>query len=401
MNAQAKKRVYAFFILLFVTLLVLFLECSVYFPSKIHVFSGETPDVRAGSVYTLEIPASSNLEVSGEYNATVKLFGILPVKNVSVDVLPKTSLIPGGKTVGIKMFTKGLLCVGTEKIKGEDGKTVDAEEQIGLKSADLILKANGTTLHTVEQFAEIVENSSGKELSLTITKNGKKQEKKISPVKTKDGYRLGIWVRDSTAGIGTVTFSDKETGVFGALGHPITDVDTGIIMPVEQGSITGTEIVDVHKGARGEPGELCGLFDESGTDHGVILQNTAQGVFGVAEEGYPMGVNEAELPVASKSQIQKGKAQIYSNVSGDKVECFDVEITKLMPHAQDGKNMIISVTDKRLLDITGGIVQGMSGSPIIQNGKFVGAVTHVFVNDPTRGYGIFIENMLARTEKIK
>lgn len=400
MKAQAKKRVSAFFVLLFVTLTVLFLECSVYFPPKIHVFSGETPDVRVGSAYTLELPVSSNLNVSGEYDAKVKLFGVIPVKSVSVDVLPETSLVPGGKTVGIKMFTRGLLCVGTEKLKGEDGKTVDAEE-LEIQSADIILRADGVLLHTVEQFGKIVEDSAGKELILTVVKNGKSYAKKITPVKTKDGYRLGIWVRDSTAGIGTITFSDKESGVFGALGHPITDVDTGVIMPVEKGSITGAEIVDVNKGERGEPGELRGLFDQSGTDHGVILQNTMQGIFGVVEEGYSVGANEAEIPVASKGYVKKGKAQIYANVSGEKVECFDVEITKLMPHAADGKNMVISVTDKRLLETTGGIVQGMSGSPIVQNGKLVGAVTHVFVNDPTRGYGIFIENMLVEAEKIK
>ncbi len=397
MKAQAKKRVSAFFVLLFVMLTVLFLECSVYFPEKIRLFSGETPDVRVGSAYTLEIPASSNLEISGEYDAQVKLFGIIPVKHVSVDVLPEIYLVPGGKTVGIKMFTHGLLCVGTEQLKGEDGKTVNAEE-LDIQSADIILRANGVMLHTVEQFGKIVEESAGKALILTVVKNGKSYAKKIAPVKTKDGYRLGIWVRDSTAGLGTITFSDKQSGVFGALGHPITDVDTGMIMPVEQGSITGAEIVDVNKGERGEPGELRGLFDQSGTDHGVILENTAQGIFGVVEEGYSVGANQAEIPVASKGCVKKGKAQIYANVSGEKVECFDVEITKLMPHALDGKNMVISVTDKRLLDITGGIVQGMSGSPIIQHGKLIGAVTHVFVNDPTKGYGIFIENMLARAE---
>lgn len=377
MQTHMKKRVQAFLVFLVVAATAMFVECDVYFPDRIKLFYGENLDVREGSPYTVDLAVSGRLEANAEYNAEVKLFGLIPVKNVEVDVLPVTEVVPGGKTVGIKMFTKGLMCVGTEKITGENGATVDAEQQADLKSADMILRVDGVELHTVEQFGKIVEASEGRPLKLLIERGGKTEEKELTPVKTGAGYKLGIWVRDSTAGIGTITFVNQDNQVYGALGHPITDVDTGAVMPVEQGSISDTDIVDVKKGARGAPGELCGLFDQSGTDRGVILKNTGQGIYGVLDQEYTVGVSDQAVPVASKGQVHTGKAEIYANVEGDKVERFEVEITKIMKHAADDKNMVVSVTDKRLIDITGGIVQGMSGSPVLQNGKIVGAVTHV------------------------
>ncbi len=396
-----KKRLITFFISLIVVATAMFVECDVYFPDRIKIFEGESIDIREGSPYSVDVAASAALEVNGEYNAEVKLFGIIPVKKVEVDVVPNSTIIPGGKTVGIKMFTRGLMCVGCEKITGENGETLDAEDVLELKNADMIMSVDGTTLHTIEQFAKIVTDSGGKELTLKISRNKKEFEKKITPVKTKDGYKLGIWVRDSTAGIGTVTFVDKESNTFGALGHPITDVDTGAIMPIEQGSVTETVITDVKRGERGNPGELRGIFDQSGTDKGVLFKNTQRGIFGVLDESYRQETFKDTVPMASKSQVKTGKAEIYANIEDDKIEKFEVEIVKIMKFAADDKNMVIHITDSRLVEKTGGIVQGMSGSPVIQNGKLVGAVTHVFVNDPTRGYGIFIENMLAEAEKIK
>ena len=401
MRPHTKKRVMAFFLFLTIAATAMFVECDVYFPDKISIFYGENIDVREGSPYTVDIAASGTMEANGEYNAEVKLFGLIPVKNVEVDVLPTTEIVPGGKTIGIKLFTRGLMCVGTEKLSGEDGRMIDASKDADVRSADMIMSVNGEELHTVEQFAKIVNDSGGQQLTLQIERSGQSMEKSLTPVKTEDGYKLGIWVRDSTAGIGTITFVDKNTNVYGALGHPITDVDTGAIMPVEQGSVSETKIVDVKKGERGEPGELCGLFDQSSTDQGVILKNTAQGIYGFLENGFHAGVVEEPLPVASKSQVHTGKAEIYANVEDDKIEKFEVEIVKIMKHAVDDKNLVVNVTDKRLIEKTGGIVQGMSGSPIVQDGKIIGAVTHVFVNDPKRGYGVFIENMLQNLNDIQ
>ena len=394
MKELTKKRLITFFISLTVIAISMFVECDVYFPDKIKIFQGEKLDIREGSPYSIDVAASGSWEANGEYNAEVKLFGVIPVKKVQVDVVPNSTIIPGGKTVGIKMFTRGLMCVGCEKIKGENGETLDAEDVLDLKNADMIMSVDGKSLHTIVQFAKIVSQSGGKELTLKISRNKREFEKKITPVKTKDGYKLGIWVRDSTAGIGTVTFVDEKSNIFGALGHPITDVDTGAIMPIEQGSVTETVITDVKQGQRGNPGELRGIFDQSGTDKGVLFKNTQRGIFGVLDENYRVNTFKEAVPMASKSQVKTGKAEIYANIEDDKIEKFEVEIVKVMKFAADDKNMVINITDKRLIEKTGGIVQGMSGSPIIQNGKLVGAVTHVFVNDPTRGYGIFIENML-------
>ncbi len=396
-----KKRVSIFSISLIVTIVAMFVECDVYFPDKIKIFDGESLEIREGSPYTVDVLASNTVAESGGYNAQVKLFGVIPIKSVEVDILPCEKIIPGGKTVGIKLFTHGLMCVKTEKITGENGNALDAKKDCDIKNADMIISVNGVALHTVEQFGEIVSSSDGSTLELGVVRNGKTYKKKITPIKTKDGYKLGIWVRDSTAGIGTLTFIDKNSNVYGALGHPITDIDTGSLMPVSQGSIAVATITDVKKGKRGEPGELQGIFDQSRADIGVIYTNTERGIFGELDETYIEDITNAPLPVASKSQVRTGKAEILANIDDTKVERFEVEIVKIMKYAQNDKNMVINVKDKRLIDKTGGIVQGMSGSPIIQDGKIIGAVTHVFVNDPKRGYGIFIENMLAETANIK
>lgn len=390
-----KKRLGAFFVLLIVSATALFVECDVYFPKNIHVYEGNTVETPKGFAYTLE--ASNTVESYGDYDATVKLFGLIPVKEVTVNVEPQVTLSPGGKTVGIKMFTKGLICVGTQEVIAKDGRKIDTGKALDIKNGDIITTADGVELHTVEQFASLVEKLNGSPIKLGVSRNNKEEIKLATPVLTDDGYKLGIWVRDSTAGIGTITFLDNDSDTFAALGHPITDVDTGELMPIDKGSISPAEIVGVKKGSRGNPGELYGVFDAQGADCGVITKNTNQGIYGRLLPDYNIGLGE-EIPIAAKTEVKTGKAQILANVSGEKIESFEIEIQKIMRYAPDDKNLIIKITDERLLNITGGIVQGMSGSPILQNGKIVGAVTHVFVNDPSRGYGIFIENMLENTK---
>ena len=395
---KIKNRLKNFSVLLVVAATILFVECNAYYPEKMQIMSGEDIESNRGFAYTLE--TSSAIETYGNYDATVKLFGIIPVKEVTINVLPEMRIVPGGKAVGVKMFTKGLICVGSQSIQGVNGENYNIAKALNIRDSDIILAANGIDLHTVEQLGEIVENSKGAPITLLIRSNDVEEEKVATPIKTNEGYKLGIWVRDSTAGIGTVTFTDAATNTFAALGHPITDVDTGILMPVDKGTITSADIVGVEKGARGIPGELYGLFAEN-KDCGVILNNTNQGIYGRIISDCNLTYNGKSVLLASAQQVKTGAAEIYANVEGNQVEKFDIEITKIMRYAPDEKNLVIKITDKRLLDKTGGIVQGMSGSPIIQDGKLVGAVTHVFVNDPSRGYGIFIENMLAEAEKIK
>ncbi|MBR5157050.1 MAG: SpoIVB peptidase [Clostridia bacterium] len=409
-----KKRSVIFFCLFLLLSAGITVDCSLRYPDCIDIFEGEFLTDDNTSSIILDIPASNegvllddgtisggSSILSGSFNAELKLFGIIPVRTIQVDVHPKTELVPCGNTIGIKIFTQGLVCVGTSEIKSTDGKITSPTLDFDIHEGDILLSANGTPLETTEQLASIVESSCGNIINFKIEHDKKQIMRKISPVKTQDGYKLGLWVRDSTAGIGTLTFYDNETKLFGALGHPIADSDTGALMPVSSGTILNASVFDVKKGSRGEPGELKGVFSNSDECLGYINKNTEQGIYGSITP-HMLPETHSSIPVASGSQVKEGEATILSNVDGKNVQEFSIEIQKIMRYNANGtKDMVIKITDPALLEKTGGIVQGMSGSPIIQDGKLIGAVTHVFVNDPTRGYGIFIENMLSEAEKIK
>ena len=407
-----KGRIKAFFCFLFLLIITMILDCQFRYPDRILLFEGETLIENTGA-YTLvsDAPAGTSGVLSedgtvsratggpagigghsGSYEMTVKLFGIIPVRDVSVDVKPQTELVACGDCVGIKIFTKGLVCVGTQAVYEEKGGLRDISREQDIRSGDILTEVNDTILRETEQMLDAVADCNGQELSITVLREGQEINKKITPVKTKEGYQLGLWLRDSTAGVGTMTYYDPVTRNFGALGHPITDSDTGFAMPVEDGELLEAAILGVQKGEKGKPGELKGVFQTAKPVLGKVYSNTDRGVFGNLNDSYDVG---EKCPVASKNSVKVGRAEILTNVYGNSVEKFEIEIQKNIGFFGGHKDMIIHVTDPELLEATGGIVQGMSGSPIIQDGKLVGAVTHVFVNDPTRGYGIFIENMLA------
>ena len=307
------------------------------------------------------------------------------------DSMPKT-LIPIGHTVGIKLFSEGVLVVGLSELETAEGAAAPAKD-CGLKVGDFILKAGGTEVESTEHFQSLMAAAEGAETCLTVKRNGKTLSLEAAAVQCSDGaWRLGAWVRDSLAGIGTMTFYDPESGVFATLGHGINDVDTGQLMTLDVGSIMGSTVKAVQKGESGKPGELRGDFDMS-DDLGELYANTACGVFGTMES-CALAENCQAVEVARADQVRKGSAEILANVSGDQVERYQVEITRICAGSGDTQNFVVQVTDPRLLEATGGIVQGMSGSPILQDGRLIGAVTHVMVDDPTSGYGIFIENML-------
>ncbi len=387
-------------------------DCYLRFPENMTIFEGEALPLSSSSAASLSVPtgtggvlsetgalqkdsynSSVTVAQTGQFDMTVKLFGLVPIRTVSVSVAPQKELAPGGNTVGIKIFTKGLVCVGTQAIKDKKGYTHDLAKEVGIRSGDILLKANNIELTETDELIDLVQVAGDAPLSLTISRDSKLMEKRLSAIETEEGYRLGLWLRDSTAGIGTLTFVDPATNEFGALGHPITDSDTGTVMPVLSGALLNAEILTVQKGEKGAPGELKGFLKTGQAEIGTVSANTEHGIFGKLSEEPDAN---SLCPVASGSNVKEGKAIILSNVSRNTVEEFEVEIQKNIPfNAGGGKDMIIRVTDPDLKEKTGGIVQGMSGSPIIQDGKLSGAVTHVFVNDPTRGYGIFIENMLA------
>ena len=301
-------------------------------------------------------------------------------------------LVPVGRAVGIKLFSDGVLVVGLSPVETAAGKICPGRD-CGLKEGDVITHVAGDEVDTIEEVQALLAQHGEEPLSIQALRGQKRVRLTAAPVADSRGeYRLGVWLRDSIAGIGTVTFYDPESGLFAALGHGINDTDTAMLMPLETGAIMEATVADVKKGVSGQPGELHGEFDLK-RDLGTLYANTDRGVFGRLGAGVTLGVGTG-VEILPASQVREGPAVILSNVRGSEVEEFDVEIIHLYSGAEKTRNLTIRVTDPDLLAATGGIVQGMSGSPIIQEGKLVGAVTHVLVNDPTRGYGIFIENML-------
>ena len=306
------------------------------------------------------------------------------------------TLIPMGQAVGIKLFADGVLIVDTSDLQS-GGDTVSPAEDCGLKEGDLILKANGEKIQSTEHMQSILQENGEDTMVLAVQRGSRQMEVSIDPVCCDDGtYRLGAWIRDSMAGIGTLTYYDPATQTYGALGHGINDVDTARLMPLASGSIMETTVKAVKRGTQGAPGELKGDFSVQ-RDVGSLWANTEGGVFGTLSDDSFVDESRA-LPVASRQEIKTGKASILATVSGSDTQEYSVGIVRLYPGGQPTRNMLLRVTDERLLAATGGIVQGMSGSPIIQDGKIVGAVTHVLVNSPDTGYGIFIENMLEAAE---
>lgn len=303
-------------------------------------------------------------------------------------------VVPVGHTVGIKLFSRGVMVVGLADVATEQGEASPAR-QCGLRTGDIITHIDGRQVDTIEQVQSLLQAAGGETMAIQLTRGGRMVETETAAVQCmNDGsYRLGAWIRDSMAGIGTITYYDPDSGKFAALGHGINDIDTKLLMPLESGAIMRSTVSDIRTGEKGTPGELHGTFDLE-RDLGTLYANTDCGVFGVASGESECFAGQA-VPVAKKSEVQVGPATILSNVEGDAVEEFDVEILRIYRcTGQDSRSMMIRVTDEDLLARTGGIVQGMSGSPILQDGRLVGAVTHVLVNDPTCGYAIFADTML-------
>ncbi len=301
------------------------------------------------------------------------------------------ALVPMGSPVGIKLFAKGVLVV--DLAREEDALQSTAALACGLKTGDVVVSANGEELHSTEQLQALLQKTKDESVCLSVRRGGRVVELTAQPQCGEDGvYRLGAWIRDSIAGIGTMTFYDPATRKFAALGHGVTDTDTAMLMPLASGAVMEASVKAVKAGAPGAPGEMRGDFDLE-RDMGALYANTDCGIFGTLDESCKVDTSRA-LPVASREEVETGRAMILSTVQGDTTEEYEVLIEKIYSPSTETRNLLVRVTDERLLEKTGGIVQGMSGSPIIQNGRLVGAVTHVLVNDPTRGYGILIENML-------
>lgn len=378
------------------------------FPFEVKVLDEQVVDAEQSQSVTTgerffssgEVVLTSNEE--GRTQLELSLFGIIPLRRVGVTVQKDRMLIPGGQSIGVAMHTRGTLVVGRSEIVDEQGKAHNPAEEAGLKPGEVITEVNGQAVENSKHLSELVNSSQDSRIKLTVENAGKARTITIEAVKDRqDGlYRLGIWVRDSTAGVGTLSYIDPANMAFGALGHAITDLDTGKILEVGDGEIFESQILSIQQGASGNPGELKGAFDGSAAPLGRIDSNQQYGIYGFMDE-LPENSWEA-VPIASHDQVHLGAATILSTVDDGGIKAYDVEITRLYPQSSAAaKGIVLKVVDPELLDKTGGIVQGMSGSPILQDGRLVGAVTHVFINDPVIGHGIYIDWMLEQSDAME
>ena len=346
------------------------------------VFIGETNAVctrTSGSVTPLE---------SGEYEAVLKLGGALPYKKVTLKVEKPRTVCASGGLIGIRIHNKGLIVTSVDSITS-GGNSVSPSKDAGIEKGDIILEINGVAPSGGDDVGKLLTDRT----SVKILHGNSVRQTTVTPARddTDNALKLGIWVRDSTAGVGTLTFYDRKSGWYGALGHGISDSDTGVLFDVSKGTIEKSSVVSVKKGTAGTPGEICGSFASARPVLGTVDKNCETGIFGKLPDAFE--ISGKSYPIGVMSQVTEGDATILSTV-GDTTAEYNIRIIHSMPFGSATKGLMIEITDPTLLSQTGGIVQGMSGSPIVQNGKLVGAVTHVLVNDPTKGYGIFIENML-------
>lgn len=382
-------------------------------PDEVVIFEGEKVSMKTllgvnvktkneSTIETLSNNSESITETAGKATLEVSLFDSINLKKVDVDVLPKTKVVPVGNIAGVKLYTNGVLVVGMSEIEGDDNKKYKPYENSGIKEGDTIVEIDQKQISSTEDLIETVNKSQGKDIKIKYIHEEQTRECSISPIKTSGSqYKLGLWVRDSAAGVGTVSFYEPSSKTFGALGHGITDIDTNELINIASGEFVTTRILNITKGESGNPGKIQGTV-ENQTNIGKIYKNSKFGIYGKVDNLSSLNIDTSkEMDVALREEIKTGKATILCSLDNQKPQEYEIEIEKIYKENNyDNKSMQIKITDKRLLEKTGGIIQGMSGSPIIQNKKFIGAVTHVLVNDPSKGYGVFGDIMLKQSKEV-
>lgn len=404
-------KLYKKILIIFFLVVIFIYTCNItLLPNNLILIQGEMLNLKTAYGITLGedadsegiLQASSNINKNkvsniGKLDVKLNLFGKFKVKDMTVNVIPNTKVIPVGKAIGMKLYTDGVLVVGMSEINGKK-----PYENTGIQEGDRIIEINNEKVDSTDELIETVNKSNGKQIAVKYKRNEDIITTSIEPAKTDDDqYKLGLWVRDAAAGVGTMTFYEPSSGMFAALGHGITDIDTSDLIQIANGELVTTNILSIVKGEKGAPGEIRGTI-ENGVSFGNIYKNTKYGVYGNVLNKSRLELNSAEeMEVALRNEIKTGKAQILCELQDGKIEHYEIEIQKLfINNNEDNKSMVIKVTDKKLIEKTGGIIQGMSGAPIIQNGKFVGAVTHVLVNDPTIGYGVFADIMIKQLKEV-
>lgn len=368
------------------------------------IFINKTKEIKLSKIFTVQFEKSeqtakivSNAKSLDEYQMNVSLLEVIPVKSSKIMVTERRYVVPSGSLFGIRLYTNGVVVVGTDEVATKDA-LINPAKEAGLQQGDIIVKVDGEKISSNAQISQAIQNSDGKVLKFSIMRNKKEKTLNFKPVlsSTDNKYKAGLWVRDSSAGVGTITFIDKQSKSFAGLGHAVCDIDTGEIMPLSSGDIVSASVNGTYKGKSGTTGELCGVFDNKVL--GTLLVNGSTGVYGSLKT---IDQSQKEIPVAMSYEVKEGPAQIISTINQKETKTYDIYIEKIYHYNNNSnKNMVIRVTDKELLEKTGGIVQGMSGSPIIQDGMLVGAVTHVFVNNPEKGYAIFAEEMINTMDKV-
>ncbi|MGN1386689.1 MAG: SpoIVB peptidase [Bacillus sp. (in: firmicutes)] len=379
-------------------------------PKKIILFEGQSYEINKSLPVTAKLSndqaitlsdTKDSISIDGKATGSNELIldiAGFPIKKVDVEIIDDFKLVPGGQSIGVKLNTIGVLVVGHHLVSTEQGRSSPGEEA-GIKVGDIITEINGKAIQKMADVSEFVQ-SAGEEkqsLDLVIQREEKTIRAKLTPQKdeAEDTYKLGLYIRDSAAGIGTMTFYHPDTKKYGALGHVISDADTKKPIVVKDGQIVSSTVTSIERGSNGDPGEKLARFSPNKEVIGNIKRNSPFGIFGSLKGNIQNELMDEAIPITLSHQVKEGPAEILTVVDGTKVERFDIEIVSSVPQKFPAiKGMVLKVTDEKLLKKTGGIVQGMSGSPIIQDGKLIGAVTHVFVNDPTSGYGVHIEWML-------
>lgn len=394
-----KKKIFCFISLLMTPILFLILMTAVNIinlPSKIYTKNDETVPSVAPIGNTM-----SQIDNSNKYE--IKFLGMIPLKSVEVEKIKDLEVYPGGMPIGVRVNSEGVLIVGYSDIEINNEKEESPGKTSGLEIGDVILKVNGIEMHNSKDLLKAVKQSEKDSIKVDILRHGENITK-IVHLKRENNkeYKIGLWIRDSTAGVGTMTFYEPQSQKFGALGHPITDSDTNEPFLIKNGDVIESSIISIRKGEKGAPGELKGIFINESSPKGTIKSNTQSGIFGQLDSGKFSNCTNKPLRVGFRDEIMPGKAKIITTIDENGPQEYEIEIEKLLNQSYaSSKSMVIKVTDPRLLEKTGGIVQGMSGSPIIQNNKIVGAVTHVLINKPDTGYGIYIEWMLQDAGIIK
>lgn len=389
------KKIKTILFALILTIILAYVTNITNIPKSIILFEGENLNISTIKGITIdkqeEIPISSNINNKEvEYSKTekyeVSILDKIKIKTIEANIIPKTTVIPIGSTIGLKLHTNGVLVVGMSEIKNINNEKAKPYENSKIKEGDMIVEVNGTSITSTEDLIETVNLSKGNNISIKYVRNEEIYTEEIKPTQTSTTeYKLGLWVRDTAAGIGTISFYEPSTKNFAALGHGILDIDTKNLISIQKGEVTTANIISIEKGEKGIPGEIRGSLIGQ-TTIGSIVKNTALGIYGVINNTGLLDISKSEeVEVALRDEIKEGKATILCTLENNKKEEYEVEIQKIYKNNNtDNKSMVVKITDEKLIEKTGGIIQGMSGSPILQNGKLIGALTHVLVSEPTK-----------------